>query len=75
LVQRGDRVSGTWEERTFNAAGTAKGRITGRRIRLSVSGGGLSGTMSVSFGRSRQVVIIATQGIGMESVTISLGRR
>jgi hypothetical protein len=74
LLQRGNRVSGTWEERTFNASGEAQGRITSRRMHLSITGGGLSGSMSVTYSRSRQAVVIATRGIGMKSITVNLRR-
>lgn len=73
LSQTGGRISGTWEERTFNAAGTASGQASGDRISLQISGG-VSGTMQVSYSRSRQSVAISTQGIALKSVTIDLTR-
>ena len=73
LSQSGGRVSGTWEERTFNAAGTASGQASGDRISLQISGG-VSGTMQVSYSRSRQSVSISTQNIALRSVTIDLTR-
>ncbi len=73
LSQSGGRVSGTWEERTFNAAGTASGQASGDRISLQISGG-VRGTMQVSYSRSRQSVSISTQGIALKSVTIDLAR-
>ncbi|NJO31872.1 MAG: hypothetical protein HC869_00780 [Rhodospirillales bacterium] len=72
LTANGDHISGTWEERTFNASGEANGRFTGNRISVSVEGGGFSGTMSVQFGAGRQVVTIATEGISLKSVTVTL---
>jgi hypothetical protein len=73
LSQSGSRISGTWEERTFNAAGTASGQASGDRITLQISGG-VSGSMQVSFSSSRQSVSISTQNIALQSVTISLSR-
>ena len=73
LSQSGSRISGTWEERTFNAAGTASGQASGDRITLQISGG-VSGTMQVSYSSSRQSVSISTQNIALQSVTISLSR-
>jgi hypothetical protein len=70
----GSRASGEWEERTFNAAGTASGSV-GSSLSLSVSGGGFSGSMSVSFGRSSHSVSISTQGIAMSKATMSFSRR
>ena len=37
LSQSGSRISGTWEERTFNAAGTASGQASGDRITLQIA--------------------------------------
>jgi hypothetical protein len=73
LSQTGNRISGTWEERTFNAAGTASGSASGDRISLQISGG-VSGSMQVSYSASRQSVSISTQNIALKSVTISLSR-
>jgi hypothetical protein len=72
LTQQGEKVSGTWEERTFNASGEASGRMAAGRLNLSIAGGGFSGTMSVSYGGPRQTVAITTQGIPMKSVSVTL---
>jgi hypothetical protein len=73
LSLSGSRISGTWEERTFNAQGTASGSASGDRITLQISGG-VTGTMRVSYSGSRQSVSISTQGIALQSVTIDLSR-
>jgi hypothetical protein len=73
LSQSGGRITGTWEERTFNASGNAVGQASGDRINLQISGG-VSGTMSVSYSGTRQSVAISTQGIALKSVSISLSR-
>lgn len=73
LSQSGGRITGTWEERTFNASGNATGQASGDRISLQISGG-VSGTMVVSYSGSRQSVAISTQGIALKSVSISLSR-
>jgi hypothetical protein len=74
LTQRGDTVSGTWEERTFNVSGEVDGRITASRLSVAITGGGFSGSMSVDFGGARQSVVISTQGISMRSVNVTLGK-
>jgi len=74
LTQQAEKLSGTWEERTFNASGEASGRMTSGRMSLSITGGGFSGSMSVVYERSRQVVVITIQGIAMKSVSVTLGR-
>src|SRR5262245_56340069 len=72
LAMQGETVAGTWEERTFDASGDASGRIAGDKMTLSVAGGGFSGSMTVASTGSGQVVTIATQGIRMRSVTVTL---
>ncbi len=73
LSQTRGRITGTWEERTYNAEGTASGKATGDKISLQITGG-VTGTMQVSFSKSRQSVAIATQGIALRSVKIDLTR-
>lgn len=71
----GSRASGEWEERTFNANGIASGRVDGSSMSLSLGGGGFTGSMSVSFGKSSHNVNISTQGIAMSRATMSFSRR
>lgn len=65
------RISGQWEERTFNATGTASGTATGSSLQLAITGGGFAGTMSISIGRASQSVTISTEGIAMRRATLS----
>ncbi|HEY7550565.1 MAG TPA: hypothetical protein VH913_13755 [Hyphomicrobiaceae bacterium] len=74
LMAEGERLIGTWEERTFNASGEANGRITGDKMSLSVTGGGFKGAMSVSYAGAKQVVNISTEGIRMRSVNVTMGK-
>lgn len=74
LTRHGESLTGTWEERTFNAAGEATGRVQGDKMTLSIRGGGFSGSMSVAQAGSKQVVTISTQGIKMRSVNVTLGK-
>lgn len=71
----GRRLSGEWEERTFNAAGTATGSSDTGKITLSLSGGGFTGTMSVTYTKAAHSVAITTQGVPMSRATIQLSRR
>lgn len=73
LSQSGGRVSGTWEERTFNAHGSAAGQIGSGKVSLRISGG-ITGSMQVSYNPTRQNVSISTAGGGLKSVSISLSR-
>ena len=74
LTRQGEQLSGTWEERTFNASGEAKGRMAGDKMSLSISGGGFSGSMSVAYAGSKQTVTINTEGIKMRSVNVTLSK-
>jgi hypothetical protein len=73
LSKDGSRITGSWEERTYNASGNASGSASGDRISLQITGG-VSGTMQVSCTKSRQSVAISTQGAALKSVSITLGR-
>ena len=69
----GSRVSGTWEERSFNAGGSVSGSASNGALDMAFSGT-LSGSMSVSYGPSSQRVSINTGGGGVSSVSLSLSR-
>ena len=74
LKSQGSHISGTWEERNFNAAGDVNGQASGAKITLNVAGGGMTGTMNVSASGETQSVVITTQGTGLKSVNISLSK-
>lgn len=70
----GDKISGTWEERTYNAAGGVSGRDLGDRLSFAISNSGFSGSMSVSYGGTQQSVSILTEGINLKSVNMTLSK-
>jgi hypothetical protein len=72
LESNNGRVTGSWEERKFNATGNVTGRATNGNVSVAISGGGLSGSMSVSFGGTSQQVSITTSGTALKGVSISL---
>jgi hypothetical protein len=74
LTAQGETLSGTWEERTFNAGGEAKGRVSADKMSLAVVGGGFKGAMSVSTAGGKQSVNIYAEGIKMKSVSITLAK-
>lgn len=74
LAVQSGRVTGSWEERTFNASGSLSGRASGGSMTLAISGGGLSGSMQVSTSGSSQSVSISTSGAGLAGVSISLSK-
>jgi hypothetical protein len=74
LTSSGGAVTGSWEERTFNASGDVSGQVSGNRLRLSINGGGLSGSMTVTMGEKSQSISVSTQGVALRGVNISLRR-
>ena len=74
LENRSGRLTGTWEERTFNASGQTSGSINDERIRLSINGGGLTASMAVQFNDTEQNIKVRTDGSQLKSVAIDLSR-
>jgi hypothetical protein len=74
LASSGNRVSGSWEERQFNAAGTVTGSAADNRINLTIDGGGFSGSMAVTTTGRSQVIAVSTQGIALRGVNVNLQR-
>lgn len=74
LESSGNRVSGSWEERVFNAAGSVSGHASDNRINLSINGGGFSGSMAVTTTGKSQVINVSTQGIALRGVSVNLQR-
>ena len=73
LSLSGNRLSGNWEERTYNASGSASGTASPGKIIIRVSGT-ITGSMAVSFSKSRQSVSIKTSGSPLQAVNITLSR-
>jgi hypothetical protein len=74
LVSTGNQVSGNWEERSYNASGSVAGVAAGNNLRLTISGGGLSGSMSVTTNGRSQAIAVRTDGSALKGVNISLRR-
>lgn len=74
LEARGSSLTGTWEERSFNASGSVTGQATDQQISLSIDGGGFTATMLVIQDSGHQNVSITTQGVGFKKVSVSLAR-
>ena len=74
LAATGTAVTGTWEERKYNAAGNLTGQSDGRRISLTIDGGGLSGTMTVTTNGRKQALAFVSQGSALQGVDIDLSR-
>ena len=74
LNYNGGSVSGTWEERTYNAEGALSGSASSSNLTMNISGA-LQGTITISISGSSQRISIATTGGGLANVNISLRRR
>lgn len=74
LTYSGGQVNGSWEERTFNAGGSAHGTASSNSVALSFSGS-ISGGMSVRLSGGTQTVSVRSQGTALRGFTISLSRR
>jgi hypothetical protein len=75
LASSGNRLSGSWEERTFNASGRVSGHASENRINLSINGGGgFAGSMAVTTNGNSQVISVSTEGIALRGVNINLQR-
>ncbi len=72
LTSSGNSVTGTWEERSFNAAGNVSGSATPTRMNLAISGGGLSGSLSITTSGGSQSIRISTEGAGFSGLTMRL---
>jgi hypothetical protein len=74
LETAGNGLTGNWEERQFNAAGTVKGRASEGEIKLNITGGGFEGLMTVKLNGATQDVSISTQGTGFTGVQIQMAK-
>ena len=73
LSYSGGRLSGNWEERTFNASGTASGTASPNKISLAIKGA-VSANMLVNYTKTTQNVDISVSGVALQGVRISLSR-
>jgi hypothetical protein len=75
LTSSGDKVSGSWEERTYNASGDASGSASPGKLDVQF-GGSLKGSLAMSFSSSSQSVAVSvdTKGAGIKGVRVSLNR-
>jgi hypothetical protein len=74
LAADGQGLTGTWEERTFNASGTATGYAMDGKITLTIDGGGFTATMLVIQDDQQQTVSITAHGVAFTKVSVSLSR-
>jgi hypothetical protein len=75
VEQRGDALSGAWQETTRNASGTVSGRISGERIEALARGGDFAARLSLVTRGDRQSVGIRSEGAEPTAARIELSRR
>jgi hypothetical protein len=73
MKNAGGKVSGDWEERTYNAGGSISGAAAPGSLKIGIAGT-ITGSMSVSFTQSSQQVSISTTGSTLRTVNISFSR-
>jgi hypothetical protein len=75
LDSNGDKVTGSWEERTYNANGQVSGTTSAGKLDVQFSGS-LTGSLEMSFSSSSQSVSVSvgTKGAGIKSVRVSFNR-
>ena len=74
LHANGGHVSGSWSESNFGLSGSATGKASAGHLALGL-GGGVSGSMSVSYSGTHQDVAITVAGAALDSVNMSLAKR
>jgi hypothetical protein len=76
LSTNGDKVAGSWEERTYNATGEASGTASAGKLNVRFNGS-LTGSLEMIFSASSQSVSVSvdTKGAGIKGVRVSLNRR
>ncbi len=68
------RLLGIWEEKIYRIAGSISGVATKNRINFNIVGV-VTGTMNVTYSKSRQKVEITARGIPLQTVSMNMTRR
>ncbi|MGQ0457655.1 MAG: hypothetical protein ACT4OU_11395 [Hyphomicrobium sp.] len=74
-ASEGDKVSGTWEERTYNVTGEASGTASPGKLSAQFSGS-IEGRLDMTFTATSQTVAVtvSTKGTGIKGVRGSFKR-
>jgi hypothetical protein len=73
ISDSGGRLSGSWEERTFNATGAIQGHAQPGMMDFWIDGA-VTGSIKISYSRREQIVDISTAADGLRGVSIALSR-
>lgn len=74
LTVKGERVSGSWEEKTYSAVGQVTGRYTGGAFQLSIQGASFSAALNLTLSNCKQSINITPQGLEVTKISIGLGK-
>jgi hypothetical protein len=74
LRVKGEKVSGSWEEKTYSATGAVSGHFSDNNFVLSIQGGNFSAAMNVSVSDCKQNISISPQGLDVTRISIGLGK-
>lgn len=74
LLFDNDLVSGDWEEKTYAAAGSIRGRVNGTGFNLSIQGAAFSAAMAVTTQDCKQTISITPQGFDISRISIGLSK-
>jgi hypothetical protein len=74
LRVKGEKVSGSWEEKTYSATGAVSGRFSDNSFVLSIQGANFSAAMNVSLSDCKQNINISPQGLEVTRISIGLGK-
>ena len=69
-----ERTAPAIEDDGARAMGDVTGNLTDSKLHLAITGG-VGGSMTITYDKSKQNVAIATEGIPLKSVTVSLSRK
>jgi hypothetical protein len=70
----GGQVSGTWEEKTYSAAGEVSGRYTGSSMVLSIEGANFSAVVNLGLSACKQTININPKGTEVKRIAMSLAK-
>jgi hypothetical protein len=71
---KGEKVSGSWEEKTYSATGEVTGRYAGDNMVLSIKGANFTAAMNVTLSDCKQSINISPQGLEVTKISIGLGK-
>lgn len=74
LSVKGEKVSGSWEEKTYSATGEVSGKFADNNFVLSIKGVNFTAAMNVSLSDCKQNISISPQGLEVTKISIGLGK-